>query len=447
MPLSRRAYLPAARPRRRRLFPPTVAMSERSQCTIKTDVLAQLLRGHVASLEDGKFGVGDMDQVVQSYENLLVSVAASTGRLKPSVVQAAALQVYECSPDVALHFAQRMVGAFSHCRKKLKSSTTGVKLSSSVRAVVNAMQGRPPMMSKRTSSCHSRSAPSAPALPVGKSDRDLASESENDEEESSSLPSPPKSALSMSPHEILRFYGAQNFELSSPGMQTRSPTVPKPMEVHEVLSSQDILSSQEVAPASLKLSWIDQTAPMRMVRAFTDGSRVETPLEPGESGFAVARVGGETIETEVPNILLQLSQSGVLKRPAGAGGAAPKKRSSVAEAVEPTPAAHDADGAAGSARGEPIAAVHVGEGQVAAGSSGGVELGRSYLKMWYKNSVAYGVRQKFGQRRQIFAVGGKSSKKTQEELGAIADEAILKLGAGESEDSVKAWARSAAKAA
>ena len=55
---------------------------------------------------------------------------------------------------------------------------------------------------------------------------------------------------------------------------------------------------------------------------------------------------------------------------------------------------------------------------------------KTYLKMWYKNSLAFGLRQKFGAKTQVCCLGGKKCSMTKEQLAAIADEAIVSMQSG-----------------
>ena len=71
-----------------------MAASGRAACTISVEVCANLLKGHVQTLEDDKFLNCDVEQVVGSYQQFLVSAGACTPRLKVSVVQKAAQEVF-----------------------------------------------------------------------------------------------------------------------------------------------------------------------------------------------------------------------------------------------------------------------------------------------------------------------------------------------------------------
>lgn len=108
---------------------------------MSVEVCANLLKGHVETLEDDKFLNCDVEQVVGSYQQFLVSAGACTPRLKVSVVQKAAQEVFGGPPARAKAFAEHICDCFSYCRQKGVNSKTGVKLSEPVRQVVKAMFG------------------------------------------------------------------------------------------------------------------------------------------------------------------------------------------------------------------------------------------------------------------------------------------------------------------
>ena len=78
----------------------------------------------------------------------------------------------------------------------------------------------------------------------------------------------------------------------------------------EIQSSQEEVASQPAASAD----FIQYMTPTGMIRLHKDGSKEVGTLVPGKSGFAVAVFGKETVETEVPNLLVTLP---VMKKPAG----------------------------------------------------------------------------------------------------------------------------------
>ena len=211
-----------------------------------------------------------------------------------------------------------------------------------------------------------------------------------------------------------------------------------------VLSSQEVWSSQEVpapvaqAEASSSSStgtavqFVD-VARCVMVRVLTNGDRVTSPLEQGSEGFACARFGDSVVQTEVPNLVLR---GPVLKRPAasrpGAGGgvdlapALPVANPEV-EVGQEDKLDESSEARAGCA---PLAVAP--------------ETVRRYSKLWYKNCKYWGIRQKFHAKKQIFSIPARELSQGKEIMGRIADLAIERLEGGESEESVKAWARAEA---
>ena len=61
--------------------------------------------------------------------------------------------------------------------------------------------------------------------------------------------------------------------------------------------------------------------------------------------------------------------------------------------------------------------------------------------MYYKSGHLFGIKQKFGQKKQIFAFGGKFCNLSKDELSGIADTALGMLLEGHSEEDTKTWAR------
>ena len=230
----------------------------------------------------------------------------------------------------------------------------------------------------------------------------------------------------LSPAEILKSYGMSS--------------VPEKPSVVCVLSSQEVWSSQE-APAPVAqaeassstgtaVQFVD-VARCVMVRVLTNGDRVTSPLEQGSEGFACARFGDEVVQTEVPNLVLR---GPVLKRPAafrpGAGcgvDLAPPLPVPEVEVDQQDKLDESSEAGAGCA---PLAVVP--------------ETVRRYTKLWYKNHKYWGIRQKFHAKKQIFSIPARELRQGKETMGRIADLAIERLEGGESEESVKAWARAEA---
>ncbi len=63
-----------------------------------------------------------------------------------------------------------------------------------------------------------------------------------------------------------------------------------------------------------------------------------------------------------------------------------------------------------------------------------------YGVLYYKSTNKIGIRRKFGGKEQIWSFGGSACGKDEAGLRHIADDCLLKLDAGESEDSVLEFA-------
>ncbi len=232
---------------------------------------------------------------------------------------------------------------------------------------------------------------------------------------------------------------------------------------------------------------------------FADGEETEAPLEKGPKGFCVARVAGRLIDTEVPNLFLDIK-----KRPCAAQGNALSKKPAMStkkpeedtatagdrvgeameeeeegeeEGEEEEGGAEEKEGEEGEAgkggeekeeeeeeeeegkeeedqeekegeeeeEGEEVEAEEMGEEEEEEeeDKGGGEECPRQrYCHMYYKANNSMGIRQKLLGKRQVFSFGGKHCGKNREELLAIAEAVIAKLESGElSEQHARGWAR------
>ena len=418
-------------------------MALRASCTIAPAVLVQALRAHIPSLEDKAYAAERLEDVVASYQTFLLSLASGTDRLNPSALASAACEVFGGDPSRARHFAQRVSEAFGLCRKKTKTMTTGTKLPPAMRAVCMAMAGRAVTPKKASPKASSESVPGS----MGAASSSMSAASAGSSQSPESAPAPKKGKASLSAaDEILAFYGVKKND------RPEGPS--KAVEVwssQEICDSQDPLieSSQETQQPSLPIfpspsvgpqtleqkrndikdfSFVDY-ASMQMVR-ITQQGRQEAPLLAGPGAFAVARFGDLEIETEVPNLLVELSSGAKAvegKKPPRRLKRKTPEALAAADAPEPSPAG----------------------GENAPGSStdtkdpepGSDERPRMYGKMYYKAGNLYGIRQKFGQKKQIFALGGKTCGLTAAELSEIADAALGMLHEGRAEEEAKKWAR------
>jgi len=160
---------------------------------------------------------------------------------------------------------------------------------------------------------------------------------------------------------------------------------------------------------------------------------------PGPDGFQLAWFGEEgPISTEIPNLLLELghvekgkkerkkkksADEKLLKRPAAKGASENLLSQEKLEGQEDEDKPFGEDGDA-DADGEAPPAPNF----------------LSYHTMFYRQKGVYAVRQRYGQRKQIFQIG-QSSGFSLKQRKAIVEKMVAKLEKGESEKTVISWAR------
>ena len=79
------------------------------------------------------FMCADIEQVVKWHEGLLKALAEKTSRINKKTLEEAAFKEFGGSKQRAKMFGQQLELAFSYIKAKGRGSTTGVKLSKSVR--------------------------------------------------------------------------------------------------------------------------------------------------------------------------------------------------------------------------------------------------------------------------------------------------------------------------
>ena len=193
-------------------------------------------------------------------------------------------------------------------------------------------------------------------------------------------------------------------------------------------------------------------------------------LVKGPDGFATVQWPGESsMQTEVPNLMLEIKPDPIKKRPSAA-----PKASEGDDDEEYPPVDEDAPNEAEGATAEPPpeaweifrsgqestkkedGAKDLDEGRVKAAADddnddddddepllGLLEL---YFVKYFSATNSGAVTLKVGKKpdrfKQQFSFGGKSCKLSREEIQAIGREAIAKLKAGEDKKEVKKWAQS-----
>jgi hypothetical protein len=194
------------------------------------------------------------------------------------------------------------------------------------------------------------------------------------------------------------------------------------------------------------VDWVDLNEKL-LHRQWKCGRHASGPLEPGPSGFAVARIEGSEVTTEVPNLLLQCAKkrpaATVQKKPALLAGEQAEEEAE--ELMEESEQANEEEEQEEEEEAEEKQDEAPPEGLPQAFAQ--LEIVKRYGTMYYKNTHCIGIRQKFYSKSQIICFGGKSCAKTVDELRAIGQQVIAKLEAGEmSEAEGKAWAKAQASA-
>ena len=210
------------------------------------------------------------------------------------------------------------------------------------------------------------------------------------------------------------------------------------------------------------------SAALKLVRIYKEGGRIEATMGQGSSGFLLASFAGERpITTQVPNVML-MPVPEVMKKPAKAKPKATPKAKGSKRKREPSKNADD-EAEAWSKNGdhededpeaesdadpdEPEAPEDddlEAEGKDAEKHDGKAvepeddeddapKAAGEYTTMYYKAPrSSYAIRQKFGDKKQIFQL--KHGKMSQAACLKIAVNAVAKLHKGEPEEQVKVWA-------
>ena len=200
-----------------------------------------LLKNHIKSLDELRFVHRDEEVVVARYQPFLEECARKTSRISVAMLQKAAIDHFGCSHSIAHQFANAMANAFSFCFQKIKSASTGKKLSDASKAVLMAASGdrseqRAVKLSalQQNMGCNSSSiSSSSPCFSVLLPTTATAAAAAPSE----SKADPPTDAA-----DILAVYGCIAKVATAGAQQPRS------LERRiSVVSSQEVLSSQEVA--------------------------------------------------------------------------------------------------------------------------------------------------------------------------------------------------------
>ena len=206
----------------------------------------------------------------------MVGLLSVSSRPIASVIEEAAGLAFPRTPkDDKVAFAQRMCACLSLCRRKLKNSRTGTRLTKPMAAVVRSLQqqrmppkpSQPPSLGKQLRQrflkrIHSGGSDSVQLLPAKRK----ASGSSGDAYEKVMEPCGPSAS------EVAALFGHSQ--------------APPPLPIME-----EIMSSQE---APVRMQYMDYRTGTLM-RSLEDGSTVAAHMTPGPDGFMVAEFGSERI--------------------------------------------------------------------------------------------------------------------------------------------------------
>jgi hypothetical protein len=165
--------------------------------------------------------------------------------------------------------------------------------------------------------------------------------------------------------------------------------------------------------SQVTVDWIDYKT-MSLRKQLPCGKDLSYKLVPGPAGFAQALVGTQFEQTEVANLLLE-----VKKRPAAA---AQKKPAAAQKEAEEENSVEDEE--------EAPEEEAVEENSIEDEEEAAKPPAKTYKKVWHKNWLNFNIRQKFGAKSHIFCLGGKRCTMSKEELGALADDAIVSMERG-----------------
>ena len=230
----------------------------------------------------------------------------------------------------------------SHCRLKVKGSTSGAKLTEAVKSIGRKMKFAP----------QGTSVPAPASLGQQLLSRARTLQRRKSEEEK--VPSSNKKAKPDSDRDLMDLYGLTALPAAVVGKGGLQIVLSSDSEEDDVATSGATGSASVSAKAfppglqakasreatGLVSQFVDHSS-CKLVRLMQDGTRVVADMKAGPAGFLVGVFAGESvaISTEIPNLMLSppAPKEAVMKRPAGCvrrpAKAAAKKPA--IEAVEP----------------------------------------------------------------------------------------------------------------
>lgn len=296
----------------------------RARAQASAKALCKVMRGSCAAVAAEDFLGASPEQVCVKFEDMLVDILYCHAKPCKSLLTSAAELAYDqhLSKDESCQMAERFMSAYSHCKAKAKSMTSGKKLPPSVKNICTVL------------------------LKVG--DKELAS----------SLVEKEKKLKGIRPVSLASQCRRKALEAMSPGPSCKKPKqasfeqVVQPKTLDDDLTSLralyglgppkaevghiEVLSSQEqnssaagpslVSSSSTQAEFVQYETPTEVVRLYQGGEKIVSKLSQGDNGFAVAKFGSEVVQTELPNLLLlplMKKPAAAMKRPAAAPAAAP----------------------------------------------------------------------------------------------------------------------------
>jgi hypothetical protein len=407
----------------------------------------------------------DLDLVVHSFEDTLVDLLHCTLRPTGTVLTQAAVAAFDVDAGTASLFAQRLMAALAHCRLKSKSTVSGKKLHPSVLTVVRALNTlREPGIGQKLVAGAAKlrswqvSPPSKPSaavvLPARSPVSDLEVPASSPKARRATASSSQSSKKARTREEIFKELGVTPPRSQRATVDLASPTV-SVVAIDESPAAEPQLAAVDrrgPEPSELKKEYVEYTDNARAcrVRLWQNGRKEFAIMTPGPAGFARSAFDSELpCETEIPNLMLHPLPH-VMKKPAAARG---RKRDQVeveeeadaedAGAAEEDLEAEDAeqdeeDDTAPPAQLAP-AELAPAKRQAARNRATAPAVGqpKTYLKMFYKNTGAFGFRERGG--GQVFQLVCKKMPKAQ--LEKLADQVLDRLNAGQNVLAVRDWAK------
>lgn len=277
--------------------------------SVSVESLSRCMRGANPSIDATAFAGASPEAICDQFEVMIVDILHCVAKPAKGILAMAAEHAYQdyLTKDERKQLADRLMAAISLCREKAKSMSSGIKLPQSIRNITSVLR----KTGEQT-------------LAVGllqKAERIQGS------------PQPPK----MSSFAARLKQHAKHVLLQSP-KKLKTDDKPLARDPHDELQQLrdlyglprtsaaqttcaqliDIDSSQEVScnsgAASSTQKVVQYVTPDAVVRLHPGGAKETATLVAGKKGFLVAYFGEEEVETEMPNLLLEMP----IKRPAAA---------------------------------------------------------------------------------------------------------------------------------